>query len=150
MITLPDKASPLFKYLCYSILVTLLDVVIVWILYRPFHINIVLSNTVGVVVGFLVHYLLASNSVFDLEYDVKGFIIYVGTFIFGLVLANGLIYTGERYLFKTMPIDINFAFSKGLSIIVPFFALYYLRRFLYELLKKTRGEGAVYGKHKKI
>lgn len=147
MITLMDKAAPLFKYLWYSILVTLLDVVIVWILFRPLHLNIVLSNTVGVIAGFLVHYLLASKSVFNLEYGVIGFIIYLGTFLFGLVLANGLIYVGERYLFRTMPIDINFLFSKGLSIFVPFFALYYLRKFSYEFLKKTRGEDKVYGKH---
>lgn len=147
MIRLGDKTAPLLRYLWYSILVTVLDVIIVWILYRPLHINIVISNTAGVIAGFLVHYLLASKTVFELEYGVIGFIIYLGTFLFGLALANGLIFVGERYLFRTMSIDMNFLFSKGLSISVPFFALYYLRKFLYGFLKKTRGEDKVYGKH---
>jgi len=146
MIRLLDKASPLIKYLCYSILVTIIDVVIVWILYRPFHINILAANTVGVVTGFLVHYLLASKSVFNLNYGVIGFIIYLSTFLLGLILANGLIYIGEFSLFKSMPINISFLLSKGLSIVVPFFVLYFLRKYLYGIVKNKIYEDVVYGK----
>lgn len=136
MLRLLDKAPPLLKYLYCSILVTILDVVIVWILYRPFHRNIVIANTSGVIAGFLVHYLLASKSVFNLAYGAIGFIIYLGTFLFGLVLSDVLIYVGEYSLFKSMPSDISFLFSKGFSIVVPFFALYYLRKFLYGIVKE--------------
>ena len=147
MIRFESKFPPLMKYLYYSILVTILDVAVVWLLYRYFNINIVISNTVGVVAGFLLHYILASKSVFNSEYGILGFIIYLGTFLFGLAMANGLIYLGKYYLFCSLSVNINFLFSKGLSIVAPFFVLYYLRKFLYGLIRVEKYEDVNYGKH---
>lgn len=147
MLRIKLKFPPLMKYLYYSILVTVLDVAIVWILYRYFNINIVISNTVGVIAGFLIHYILASKSVFNSEYGVSGFIIYLGTFLLGLALANGLIFLGKYYLFCSLPADIDFLFSKGLSIVIPFFILYYLRKFLYRLLNTKKCEDIIYEKY---
>ncbi len=130
------KKSPLLKYFGYSIWVTIIDVTIVWILHNLFKINILGANTFGILVGFIIHYLLASKSVFDSEYGARGFFIYFATFLFGLCLADLLIYIGMYYLFITFNNNINFLLSKGLSIVVPFFALYYLRKFLYGIVKK--------------
>lgn len=129
------KNSPLLKYFGYSIVATIIDVAIVWILHNLFNIIIVGANTIGIFVGFIIHYLLASKSVFDSEYGTKGFFIYFVTFLFGLCLADILIYIGTYYLFTKFINNVNFLFSKGLSIVVPFFALYYLRKFLYEIVK---------------
>lgn len=131
------QIPPLLKYLNYSILVTIMDVAIVWILHRFFNINIVYANTAGVLSGFVLHYLLSTNSVFNFKYSAIGFIIYFITFLFGLCLADALIYIGKYYMFKSMNFNMNFLFSKGLSIVVPFFILYYLRKYLYGLVKKS-------------
>jgi putative flippase GtrA len=131
------QSAPLIRYLLYSILVTLLDIAIAWILYRPIHMNILIANTAGVVAGFIVHYLLASKTEFDTEYGVSGFTIYLGTFVLGLAMADGLIYLGRYYLFSALQIDISFFLSKGLSIVIPFFSLYYLRKLLFGLFKKV-------------
>jgi putative flippase GtrA len=131
--------TPLFRYLLYSLVVTIFDVAIVWVLYRLFHINILIANTVGVFSGFIGHYLLASKSVFNTDYGVLGLIIYFSTFLVGLAMADVLIYLGKYYLFKSIQIDINFFLSKGLSIVVPFFSLYYMRKSLFEIITRHLG-----------
>ena len=128
--------TPMLRYLAYSIIVTVLDIAIVWILYRGLSVEIVAANTTGVVSGFIVHYLLSTKTVFQTEFGMKGFIIYLGTFCIGLVLADWLIYAGEHYMFMTFHSNLNFLFSKGISIVIPFFFLYYFRKHLFNMLKK--------------
>ncbi|WP_165835610.1 GtrA family protein [Ruminiclostridium sufflavum] len=132
--------QPLLKYLRYSILAAIVDTFIVWMMHGIPGVNILAANTIGVICGFLLHYLLVSKSVFNLEYGASGLIIYFATFLFGLCLADLLIYVGEYYLFSTMKENIKFLFSKGLSIGAPFFALYYLRRLLFGIAKKNSEE----------
>lgn len=129
--------TPMLRYFLYSVVVTVLDTVIVWVLYRVLHLNLVTSNSIGVITGFLVHYVLSSKSVFQEEYGITGFVIYFSTFLFGLAFADGLIYIGEHYLFDSLSNNLSFLMSKGLSILIPFFLLYFIRKFLFDLLKKN-------------
>ncbi len=139
---LQKKIPPLLLYLFYSIIVTMVDIVIVWVLHRIFNINIVAANTAGVISGTVLHYLLSVKSVFNFNYGVSGFSIYFITFLFGLLLADVLIYIGNSYLFNTLTDNLNFLFSKGLSVGVPFFCLYYLRKLMYRIAKRYReGKG---------
>lgn len=126
------------NYLFYSIVVTLVDTGIVWALVRFSEIHLVAANTIGVVSGFLLHYLLASKSVFQAEYGIVGFLVYLSTFIFGLALANWLIYMSYQYVFFAYSVNLRILLSKGISIAVPFFVLYYLRKHLF-LLSKRKG-----------
>ena len=130
----------LCKYFMNSCLVTVLDVVIVWILHMVFQVDIVVANTVGVVTGFLVDYVLSALFVFDHARSKNGFIIYLVTFVLGLALADGLIYIGEEQLFRGLGRNLCFLMSKGLSIGVPFFILYFIRKKSYEWLGEERGE----------
>lgn len=132
------KMPPLLLYLCYSIIVTMVDISIVWLLHRIFSINIVAANTIGVISGTVIHYLLSIKSVFNFDYGVSGFSIYFITFLFGLSLADALIYIGNSYLFNTLTDNLNFLLSKGLSVVVPFFCLYYLRKLLYRNAKRNK------------
>jgi putative flippase GtrA len=128
--------TPMLRYLLYSIFVTIIDTLIVWILYRVIGVNVVVSNTTGVVIGFIIHYLLSSKSVFDTDLGIPGFIIYLLTFLIGLALADWLIYAGETKLFQSLPVTLSFLSSKGLSIVLPFFFLYFLRKLSFNLLSK--------------
>jgi 6-pyruvoyltetrahydropterin/6-carboxytetrahydropterin synthase len=87
------------NYFFYSVIVTVVDTGIVWALVRFSSVHLVTANTIGVVTGFLLHYLLASKSVFDTEYGIAGFVIYLATFLVGLVLANWLIFMSYNYVF---------------------------------------------------
>jgi putative flippase GtrA len=103
---------------------------------RCFKVNIIYANTAGVILGFIIHYILSSKSVFDMDYGVTGFIVYMGTFIVGLALADYLISTSYNHIFQYLPENIRFLLSKGVSLVVPFFVLYYARRYIYNFIGK--------------
>ncbi|TAH65378.1 MAG: hypothetical protein EWM47_11275 [Anaerolineaceae bacterium] len=126
---------PLIYYLFNSILVTIIDILIVWILYRILHIDLLISNTSGVITGFIIHYILSVKAVFRVKYDLISFLIYLGTFFIGLVFADWLIYIGENRLFLNLNANISFLLSKGISVVLPFFLLYLIRRLIFYWLK---------------
>lgn len=124
------------NYLLYSVIVTLIDTSIVWILVRFSVIHLVAANTIGVITGFIIHYILASKSVFKTNYSIVGFTIYLLTFLFGLTFANWLIYMCYNHVFFAYSVDLRILLSKGVSVILPFFALYYIRKYLFSFLKR--------------
>lgn len=130
------KFHKLFEYLFYSVLSTILDVAIVWALYNKGGLNITLANTIGVVAGFLLGYVLASKRVFEANYSMASFLIYFGTFLGGLVLADVLITVTHRALIEHCPEWFAFLVSKGVSVVVPFFAMYFARKILYARLRR--------------
>ena len=101
--------------------------------------DLVMSNTIGVVTGFIVSYLLSTESVFDTKLGIAGFLVFFGTFIFGLLLADFLIVVSNDFTSPHFPQSIAFILSKGVSVALPFFVLYFLRKYLYSLLHKKRG-----------
>jgi putative flippase GtrA len=127
-------ASPFTKYLMYSVAVTIVDSAAVWLLMNHFAVELVYANTVGMILGFFIHYILSSQSVFQTEYGASSFIVYVGTFILGIFLAGGLISISYHKLFYFLPETFKFLFSKGVSVVVPFFILYYIRKSIYKLM----------------
>lgn len=129
---LAQKNLSLMIYGVNSILVTILDVFIYWMLLRYTGISIVGANTAGVVSGFIVHYALSSKAVFKTNYSSRGFIVYLLTFLLGLALADWLIYASYHYLFIYLGPNGRQLASKAVSIVLPFFALYYLRKYIYD------------------
>lgn len=131
-----QKLPPIIIYMLISILVAAIDTLIVWVMYRILHFELVTSNTTGVVTGSIIHYRLSSKSVFKTPHGLFGFVIYVITFLFGLVCADWLIYFGEYRMFTNYQENIRFLLSKSLSVLVPFFLLYFIRKFLFYHLNK--------------
>jgi len=129
------------NYFIYSVVVTIIDTGIVWALVRFTSTHLVAANTIGVTTGFLLHYLLASKAVFKTEYGMTGFVIYLATFLFGLNFANWLIVMSYEYVFTAYAVDIRILLSKGVSIGVPFFAMYYMRKYLFIMLNRIKRKG---------
>lgn len=129
------------NYFVYSVIVTIVDTGIVWALVRFTSTQLVMANTIGVITGFLLHYLLASKTVFKTEYGLGGFVIYLATFFFGLNFANWLIVMSYEYVFMAYAVDLRILLSKGVSIGVPFFAMYYMRKYLFVMLNKFKRKG---------
>lgn len=134
------RFSTLFRYGINSVVTTIVDTAIVWILVKM-GISIVAANTTGVIVGFLLGYVLTAAYVFQAAKGKMGFVIYFGTFLIGLVLADYLIWLGNTRLFTAFSESVNFLLSKGLSIVVPFFVMYFLRKILYGMLEKHTSNG---------
>jgi putative flippase GtrA len=132
--------SPIMRYFLYSVFVTFIDTAIVWVLYRMLFFDVVTANTIGVVTGFVIHYILSSKAVFQTKFGVISFTIYLGTFFMGLVLADLLIFLGEHYIFVGLSENLSFLLSKGISIAIPFFFLYFTRRTLFEKLKNRTSQ----------
>lgn len=127
---LADKFA-LSRYFVYSVIVAIVDTLIVWSMTRLNLFSLVTANTIGVSTGFVLHYLLSSKSVFRTQYSLSGFVIYLGTFYIGLIAANWLIYVSYEYIFVDNVIDLRILLSKGVSIAIPFFLMYFLRRYLF-------------------
>ncbi len=132
----------LFLYLFYSVISTVVDSAIVWILVRNDLIGLVAANTIGVVAGFIVHYALSLKSVFKTEHGTGSFLVYFATVLGGLALANGLIYWSYEYAFAAAGEEMRLIASKGVSIVIPFFIMYYVRKYLFARLQRKREEEA--------
>lgn len=122
----------MLRYLLNSIAITILDATIVWILQQKLGLPLILANSIGVIAGTIVGYFLTSRYVFVKAKGKKGFCIYMGTFLLGLIVADFLIHIGNEVIFQTYSANRRFFYSKAFSIVTPFYGLYELRRRLYE------------------
>ena len=84
------------------------------------------ANTIGVIPGFFIQYVLASKKVFD-SANMRTFKIFAITFLLGLVLADGIIWLFRDIIFNQSEALWAFLISKGVSVVVPFFLMYYIR-----------------------
>lgn len=122
-----NRYKRIIIYGLISVFVTLVDVLISYafeIIISP-----VYANTIGVVSGFILQYFLASKSVFNSR-NIRTFIIFLGTFFIGLLCADVIIYICRNYIFADFSQNIAFIISKGFSILIPFFLMYFLRKWL--------------------
>ena len=124
------------KYFINACLSMVIDVGIVFLLYNYCKVSLVVANTIGVFAGFLVGYLLTSKYVFREARGIKGSVYYILTFFLGLLMADWLIHIGNTVLFANTSHGINFIMSKGISVVIPFFFLYYLRKWIYQRMEK--------------
>lgn len=108
-----------------SVFVTLIDVAIcrlceMWI-------TSVAANTVGVVTGFIIQYILTARHVYN-KNNIRSFIVFLWTFFVGLTFANSIVYVFRTFIFTGSDSNLVFLTSKGLSIVLPFFLMYFLRK----------------------
>ena len=132
MVNLLKKYKKIIVFGIISIFVTIIDIIITYI-FKSFF-SLVVANSVGVISGAIVQYLLNSKLVFHVEEKKsKNLLIYICTFVFGLIIANLIIYYSNEVLVSYFASEkICFLISKSLSIIIPFFGLYIIRKKLYE------------------
>ena len=140
LINIYSKANKIIQYFFYSAIATVADTVIVWLLYHFCHVGLTVANTVGVVTGFVISYVLSIKKVFDSKHGPGEFLIYFVTFVLGLLLANYLITTTHSVMLNFAGDFVAFATGKFVSIVVPFFAMYFARKYLYILLRRFYNE----------
>lgn len=135
------KHRAFLTYGFISVFVTLLDMIASRASEYLLH-NAVWANTIGVVTGFIVQYFLTARHVYNSK-NKKTFFLFLVTFFIGLLLANGIVFICRSYLFHGSGTTIAFLVSKGFSIVIPFFFIYYLRKKLIgipaEPIKEEKG-----------
>ena len=132
------RFEKILRYLFCSIISTVFDVAIVWCPYHLAGVSLVVANTVGVVAGFLISYVLSARQVFETRYDAASFAIFFATFLMGLVCADGLILWTEHLVSPFLPKGWAFLVSKGVSIVGPFFLMYFVRKYAFQKLESKR------------
>ncbi|MBP5774896.1 MAG: hypothetical protein J6W36_04310 [Clostridiales bacterium] len=120
------KAHKAFvSYFLISVFVTLVDVVVSRVSER--FVDIVIANTIGVVTGFVIQYFLCTRKVYAGS-SVKTAVIFFLTWLFGLGLANLIVYVVRVLIFANREGIIYYLIGKGASIAIPFFILYFIRK----------------------
>ncbi|MDF2590922.1 MAG: rane protein [Clostridia bacterium] len=112
------------KYFLISCLASVLDLGISNYLYNTTRINYLIACNLGIALGFLFQYFTGMKYVFKGGNRPKTFLIYIGTFALGLLLANTTIWTSYNIL------QLSFFYSKMMSMLVPFFITYFIRKTL--------------------
>ena len=112
-------------YFLISVFVTLVDIVVSRISER--FVDVVIANTIGVVTGFIIQYFLCTRKVYAGS-SIKTAIIFFVTWLFGLGLANLIVYVVRVLIFENRDGIIYYLIGKGASIAIPFFVLYFIRK----------------------
>lgn len=121
----------LIKYMAAAFTGHVLNFITAYVLYLGLDKNLIFSNTTGLIVGFLFTF-LASKIVFHKDHNLKGFLVYLGTFLLGMVLDNLIIKLAEGFFIRFFAKNIAFLISKVLSGIVPFAVSYILRKKIFK------------------
>ncbi len=133
------KYKKILTYGLISAFVTLVDILICKLLDKP--LGAVPANTCGVIAGFFLHYFLSAKTVFQRR-DKKSFLIYAVTSAFGLLFADLIVHIC-RNMFDSLNVfteNIRFITAKTASIVLPFFAMYFARKYLFAAINKDKGE----------
>ena len=112
-------------YFLISVFVTLVDIVVSRVSER--FVDVVIANTIGVVTGFVIQYFLCTRKVYAGS-SVKTAVIFFLTWLFGLGLANLIVYIVRIKIFDNREGLIYYLIGKGASIVIPFFILYFIRK----------------------
>ena len=137
-----EKYHDILIYLSCSILTALIEMGIGWNLLKILP-DIVITNTIAILISSIIHYLITLKLVFRQKNTIGNVIIYVVTFVLGIVLQDLIIVIFYNYIFVDAGEFIRYTVSKILSLGIPFFVIYLLRSFLY---KKYNSNGERVGK----
>ncbi|MCI8429220.1 MAG: hypothetical protein HFI16_03035 [Lachnospiraceae bacterium] len=138
IINLLQRFRKILQYLFYSVLSTVLDVIVVWTAFHMAGIDLAIANTMGIVTGFVLSYVLSLKTVFDTRHGLSAFFVYLSTSAVGMLLANWLITTAYSLSILYCPKWFAFLLSKGISVVLPFFVMYFMRKYIYLWLNKRR------------
>jgi len=119
------SAGQLSRYMVISVSVTVVDVIISYCLEWVVGPNP--ASAIGTVTGFIIQYFLVTKHVFAGRTK-RAMLVFFLTFLFGLALAQAIIYIFRHWVFVGDDSTIVFLVSKGMSMVVPFFVTYALRK----------------------
>ena len=119
------------KYIIVSLFTAAIEAVIGFLLMNDKGFHIIGANTFSILIGSTIHYLLISKKVFNKDYNLYTIIIYLSTFILGIVLQNIVIFYSYNQILTLFSPYLRYAGSKFLSIVIPFGVVYSIRKKLY-------------------
>ena len=106
------------KYIFVSLFTAAIEAVIGFLLMNDKGFHIIGANTFSILIGSTIHYLLISKKVFNKDYNLYTIIIYLSTFILGIVLQNIVIFYSYNQILTFFSPYLRYAGSKFLSIVI--------------------------------
>lgn len=110
------------KYFFVSCMASVLDFCISYLLYRKMGLGYITACNSGIISGFIFQCALCTRYIFKTDNLLNSLLVYLATFIMGIFLADCTMWTGYGVM------KLPFLFSKALSMMVPFFITYFIRR----------------------
>lgn len=117
----------LVKYMLAAFTGSVLNFITAYIFYIVVGLDIIVANSIGLIVGFLWTF-IASKIVFHKQRTLRGFVVYLGTFVLGMVMANLVIKYAAEFFGRFLSKRISFMISKVLSGFLPFLSNYIIRK----------------------
>lgn len=128
------KYRKIITYLMCSVAAALVESGIGWILLHTIPVDIVITNIMAIGVGAVIHYFLTTLFVFKVKNSGASILVYIVTFGLG-VLLQSLVISFFYWLFTDVNEVFRYIISKGLSLAIPFVAIYFVRSKLNEMIK---------------
>ena len=130
------KHKKIIIYIICSISSSVVESCIGWLLLQYIIDNIILINTVAIVIGAIIHYILTLRFVFKNRNNLESMVVYGVTFGLGILLQNAVIWLFYDVLLANITEILRFFFSKACSLLIPFYAIYYVRSILNERIAR--------------
>jgi hypothetical protein len=130
-----SKVESISIYFVISVAVAIIEVIIGWRLILIVPDKIILTNTITVIVSAVLHYFLTLTIVFKKKNTYKSLLVYIGTFFVGIILQDSVIWLFYTVLLTMLSDFWQYLVSKAFSLGIPFFAIYYMRSYLYKKIK---------------
>lgn len=119
------------KYSFISSIAGVIDISLAYYLYQITHLHYLLASNLGIAVGFLFQFIAGMKYVFKPRNYLESFIIYIATLFLGIFIANGILWFSYSVMRQ------SFLIAKLLSMVLPFFVIYVIRRILLEVWTQT-------------
>ena len=113
------------SYFLISVFVTIVDIIVSRISER--FLDVVVANTIGVVSGFVIQYILCTRKVYNGS-NIRTAVIFFLTWLFGLALADIIVYIVRIVIFGGREGILYYFIGKGFSVALPFFVTYFIRK----------------------
>ena len=134
------RFKKIILYAICSVFSALFESIIGWTLLNFFDKKIIIVNTISIILGAVLHYFLTLIIVFKIKNNYQSLLAYIGTLFIGLFLQNFVIWLFYEHLLYDFSEVSKFVISKGLSLVIPFIFMYFIRNEINEKLKKKKGE----------
>lgn len=115
------------KYTIISFIVGSIDFFIAYFIYQVLGLHYMLASNIGIAVGFLLQFMAGMKYVFKSNSYTKSFVVYIVSLFLGVAISNLILWFS--FNFMKMP----FLISKFLSMVLPFFIVYFMRRVMIEV-----------------
>ena len=86
-----------------------------------------IGNAAGVITGFIAQYILCIRKIYAGS-NLRTMVIFFLTWLLNIGIAEGIIYVVRSLIFHNADGMIYFLVGKGVSIVIPFFITYFLRK----------------------